>query len=198
MTRRLEELERVEVLNAGALRAWLEAEHDRTTSCWLVTFKKSAGERYLPYNAIVEQLLCFGWVDSLPRALDAERTMLLISPRKPGSNWSKDNRERVAKLEREGLMADAGRAIVARAKADGSWDRLKQTENGEAPPDLAEALAEAGAMQAWEGYTLSVRRRALEFLLAAKRPETRARRIGTIVSASLEGADPTQWVPNST
>lgn len=198
MSKRLEELSRVEAVSAAALRDWLTDNHATARSHWLVTGRKNAGERYVPYAAaIVEELLCFGWIDSLPRALDAMRTMVLVSPRKPGSNWSKDNRRRVAKLRREGRMHPAGEAAVARAMKDGSWDRLVQTETGEAPPDLAQALQASEANGQWEHFSLSVRRRSLESLLAAKRPETRARRIANIVAACLDGTDPTLWKPRT-
>jgi uncharacterized protein YdeI (YjbR/CyaY-like superfamily) len=197
LTSRLDGLQRVEIASVSELRTWLEAEHDRTNSHWLVTYKKSDASRYVPYNEIVEELLCFGWIDSLPRSLDDKRSMLLISPRKLGSNWSKDNRERVAKLQTEGRMARAGQACVDAAKADGSWDRLKQTENGEAPNDLAAALAAADAGENWQAFSLSVRRRSLEFLLSAKREETRRKRIEQIVAASRIGVDPTLWKPKS-
>lgn len=197
MTRRLDHLERVEVASAADLRTWLAAHHTSTQSVWLVTGKKQAGARYIPYAAIVEELLCFGWIDSLPRALDETRAMLLISPRKRGSAWSKDNRERIIRLEAEGRMAAPGRAVVEAARADGAWERLIATESGEAPPDLAEALAKAVALIGWESLSLSVRRRSLELLLAAKRPETRAKRIAQIVSAAAEGKDPTTWRPKA-
>lgn len=197
MNARLDHLERVEVASTAELREWLAAHHVRTESVWLVTGKKQAGARYIPYSAIVEELLCFGWIDSLPRALDETRAMLLISPRKRGSAWSKDNRERIARLEREGRMADPGRAVVEAARADGAWDRLVATETGEAPPDLASALVAAGALAGWGRLSLAVRRRSLELLLAAKRPETRAARIARIVAAAAEGKDPTAWRPKT-
>ena len=195
MSARLDHLERVEVASTQELRAWLAANHACGQSVWLVTGKKQAGAGYIPYAAIVEELLCYGWIDSLPRALDATRAMLLISPRKPGSAWSKDNRERIARLEAEGRMAAPGRAVVEAARADGAWERLMATESGKAPTDLAEALAEAGAEMGWEGLSLSVRRRSLELLLAAKRPDTRAARIARIVTAARKGKDPTAWRP---
>lgn len=195
MNARLDHLERVEVASTDEVRVWLEANHARGQSVWLVTGKKQAGAGYILYAAIVEELLCFGWIDSLPRALDESRAMLLISPRKPGSAWSKDNRERIARLEAEGRMAAPGRAVVEAARSDGAWERLKETESGEAPPDLAEALAAAGARESWEAFSLSVRRRSLELLLAAKRPATRAARVARIVAAAREGKDPTAWRP---
>lgn len=79
------DLARVQVESRADWRAWLAANHGQTESIWLVSFKKVAGDRYLPYEDIVEEALCFGWIDSLGRVLDDERTMLLLSPRKTGS-----------------------------------------------------------------------------------------------------------------
>lgn len=185
----------VEVASAKELRDWLSRQSPQASSHWLIHGKKSAGEAYLPYGEMVKALLAYGWIDSLPRSVDETRTSHLISPRKPGSVWSKDNRERVAELEREGRMAPAGREAVERARQDGSWDALKGTEEGIAPPDLADALQQAAATLDWERFSLSVRRRALEFLLSAKRDETRQRRITRIVDATRVGVDPTQWRP---
>lgn len=193
----MREWPQVEVGSARELREWLASASAGDGPVWLVHGRKAARDRYLPYGALVEELLCFGWIDSRPRALDETRTMVLIARRKPGSNWSKDNRERVARLESEGRMRAPGRRAVELARRDGSWDRLRETESGQAPADLAAALKGADAQAGWEELSLATRRRALEFLLAAKRPETRARRIAQIVSASAEGRDPTQWRPKS-
>jgi uncharacterized protein YdeI (YjbR/CyaY-like superfamily) len=89
-----------------------------------VTWKKSAGKRHVPYGDIVEEALCFGWIDSLPRKLDAERTMVRLSPRKPGSAWSAVNKKKIERLEAEGRMTKPGHDAIERAKADGSWTRL--------------------------------------------------------------------------
>ncbi len=183
----------IEVGSVNELRDWLSHRKGNEGPYWLIHGKKSAGTRYLPYNAIVEELLAFGWIDSKPRSIDERRTAHLISPRRPKNVWSKDNRERIAKLEREGRMDEAGMRIVKEARLDGSWDALKPTEHGIAPDDLANALVEGDARSGWDAFSLSVRRRSLEFLLAAKRPETRANRIKKIVRASAEGVDPTLW-----
>lgn len=196
MTRRLDNLDRVTVSSAEQLREWLEGHYDTRQSVWLVSGRKGY-PGYIAYDAIVCALLAYGWIDSLPRALDAAQTMLLISPRKPGSNWSKDNRARIARLEQKEQMHPAGTAAVEAARRDGSWDRLRETEDGTPPADLALALAASDALPGWEGLSLSVRRRALESLLAAKRPETRAKRIARIVAASAQGADPTAWSAGS-
>jgi len=79
--------EQIEISSRADLRRWLEENHTQAQSVWLVTWKKG-DPRYLPYGEIVEEALCFGWVDSLPRKLDAARSMLLLSPRRAGSGWS--------------------------------------------------------------------------------------------------------------
>lgn len=171
-------LERVEVTSRAELRAWLEAHHGRSESIWLVSYKKAAGERYIPYDAIVEEALCFGWVDSLPRKLDALRSMLLLSPRKPGSAWSAINKARVERLAAAGLIAPSGLAKIEAAKADGSWTRLDGVERLEVPADLASALAALPpAADNFAAFPPSTRRGILEWILQAKRPETRAKRI---------------------
>jgi uncharacterized protein YdeI (YjbR/CyaY-like superfamily) len=185
----------VEVTDRAALRDWLSTHHATAGPHWLVTGKKAAGDRYIPYSAIVEELLCFGWIDSLPRALDDLRTMVFIGPRKPRSVWSAANRDRVARLQAAGQIMPAGDRVIAAACADGSWDRLTASDSGEAPDDLVAALSRAGAMSSWLGFTRATRKRALEFLFAAKRLETRARRLERIVAASEAGIDPTLWRP---
>lgn len=188
---------RVEVTSRAEWRVWLVAHHRQTTPIWLVTYKKAAGNRYVPYGAIVEEALCFGWIDSLPRKLDDLRTMLLLSPRKSGSGWSAANRARVGRLMVDGLMAPAGLAVVAAARTDGCWDRLKAAETGDPPADLAAALAAAGADQGFAVLSLATRKRCLEFLGAAKRAETRAARITKIVAGALTGTDPLVWRPKT-
>jgi uncharacterized protein YdeI (YjbR/CyaY-like superfamily) len=168
---------RVEVEGRAALRAWLVANHADAGSVWLVTWRKG-DPRFLAYDAVVEEALCFGWVDSLPRALDATRTMLRLSPRKPGSAWSAANKARVARLDAAGLMAPAGLAAVARARADGSWAKLDAVEAQAEPDDLAAALAaHPPAATHWAAFPRSVRRGILEWIAQAKGAGTRATRV---------------------
>jgi uncharacterized protein YdeI (YjbR/CyaY-like superfamily) len=169
--------ERVQVASTAELRDWLRAHHGRTESVWLVTFKKGRGP-WVAYGAVVDTLLCFGWIDSRPAKLDADRTMLLISPRRRGSAWSAVNREKVARLEAEGRIEAPGRAAIAAARADGSWDALAAIDALEEPDDLAGALdATPGARPMWAACPPSSRRAILEWILAAKRPETRRARV---------------------
>lgn len=174
----MREFERIAAASREDLRAWLAANHRQTDSIWLVTWKKAAGERHLPYNDIVEECLCFGWVDSLPRKLDDQRTMLLLSPRKPGSAWSAANKARVRKLIASGLMTPAGLARVEAAKADGSWSFLDDVETLAIPDDLSRALkAHPPAAKLFAAFPPSTRRGVLEWIKQAKTPETRAKRV---------------------
>jgi uncharacterized protein YdeI (YjbR/CyaY-like superfamily) len=182
----------VEVRSRAELRDWLSANHQDARGVWLVTYKRSEGDLYVSTEEIVMECLAHGWVDSLARGKDERRSMLWISPRKPGSNWSRVNKGLIERLEAEGLMTPAGRAAVERAKSDCTWTALDGVEALEVPPDLDAALA--GPLRAvWEGWPRSVKRGALEILLNAKRPETRAAKIAAIVAAAQGGTRPFQW-----
>ena len=182
-----DEAERVPVESAQELRDWLAANGERGGSIWLVTWKKDSGRSRVPYGEIVDECLCAGWVDSLPRKLDGRRTMLRLSPRAPASAWSGVNKRRVARLEREGRMTDAGRRAVARAKANGAWHFLDDVERLEIPEDLAAALdARPGARRRFERFPDSSVRGILEWIKTAKRPATRARRVEDTAAKAAE------------
>jgi len=191
--RPLDDAPEVEVLSREELRVWLAANHGQASGVWLVTHKKSQGTVHVTYEEIVLECLAHGWIDSLGRARDERRTMLYIAPRKPGSNWSRPNKERVERLEALDLMTPTGRAAVDRAKADGTWTALDGVEALEVPPDLAAALDGARARAAWDAYPRSVKRGILELLLNARRPETRAAKVAAIAGAAAKGERPFQW-----
>ncbi|MBX9575504.1 MAG: YdeI/OmpD-associated family protein [Caulobacteraceae bacterium] len=194
MPRALDQFERVEITERAQWRAWLTRHHTQADSVWVVTFKKGASRPRVPYDDLVEEALAFGWVDSLPRRLDDERTMLLMSPRKPGSNWSAVNKARVEKMTATGLMHPAGQAKVDQAKRDGTWTALDAVERLEVPDDLAEALsARPGARETWDGFPRSVRRGVLEWIGAAKTPETRGKRVTETADRAERGERANQW-----
>jgi len=162
-------------------RSWLEVNHGKVAGVWLVRFKKGKGP-HVSYDDVVEEALAFGWIDSQPRSLDDRRSQLLVTPRKTGSRWSQVNKERVARLRAEGQMSAAGEAAVRRSQLDGTWDALNQVEALEEPDDLRRALdAQPAGRENWNAFPRSTRRAILEWILAAKRPETRARRIADTV-----------------
>ena len=171
-------LEEIEVTSRAQLRAWLAAHADQTESVWSIRYKKAAGDRYVPYDDLVEEALCFGWVDSRPRALDAHRSMNLLSPRKPGSAWSKVNKARVQKLIKGGLMQQQGLEKIEEAKKDGSWTFLDDVDAGVVPDDLIDALkCYANAFANFDAFPPSSKKIILEWIKNAKRPETRQKRI---------------------
>ena len=172
------ERERVEVRSASELRDWLRAHHERMDSVWLVTWKKSSGGRHVSRREVLEALLSYGWIDSLPRTLDQDRTMLLISRRRTGSSWSKVNRDIVESLISRDQMTTPGLDAVDRAKRDGSWRRLEEVDALLLPADLERALEERPPARAFfDRFPPSSRRGILEWIQSAKRAETRAGRI---------------------
>lgn len=175
-------------------RAWLEQNYQREQGIWLITYKKATGKPRVEYDAAVEEALCFGWIDSKPQKLDAERSMLWFAPRKSGSGWSRVNKARIAHMISEGLMMPPGHARIEAAKQDGSWYALDAVEELEMPPDLVAALAAyPNATGYFEAFPRSVKRGILEWINNAKRPETRARRIAETAQLAEENIRANQW-----
>jgi uncharacterized protein YdeI (YjbR/CyaY-like superfamily) len=183
-------VERPEVLveSREEWRAWLEANHEQSAGIWLVRWKKPSGRPHVAYADVVEEALCFGWIDSTVNRLDEKRSLQLFAPRKSRSTWSASNKERVARLERAGLLAPAGIAAIEVAKENGSWSALDAVVRLEEPPDLAAALdADAAARKCWDGFSPSSRKGILWWVVSAKRPETRAKRIEQTVRMAAKG-----------
>ncbi len=175
-------------------RVWLMEHHQQNEGVWLINYKKATGKPRMAYDEIVEEALCFGWVDSKPNKLDEERSMLWLAPRKQGSGWSKLNKERVAKLTAQGLMRPAGLEKVEAAKQDGSWSALDAVEALEIPDDLETALATyTSARQHFEAFPRSVKRSILEWIANAKRPVTREKRVQETASLAQDNIRANQW-----
>ena len=169
-------------------RDWLLAHHATETGAWLVSWKSATGRPSVGYVRSVEEALCVGWIDSSGRKLDDERSMLWFTRRKAGSGWAGTNKERVTRLEAEGRMTPAGRAMIDAAKADGSWTLLDDVENLVVPADLAAALAEhPGAAARWDEFPPSARRMLLAWIVQAKRPATRAQRVAETAARAAVG-----------
>jgi uncharacterized protein YdeI (YjbR/CyaY-like superfamily) len=175
-------------------RRWLSKNHGRQEGIWLISFKKETGRPRMQYAEAVEEAICFGWVDSLPRKLDAERSMLWFAPRKPGSAWSKINKGRVVRLTAQGRMQPAGQAKVDAAKKDGSWRALDNVEKLVIPRDLEAALGAHGrAAFCFEHFPRSVKRGILEWIQKAKKTETRAKRIEETARLASKNIRANQW-----
>ena len=182
------------VTSRAGWRRWLAANHARKPGIWLVTYKKASGKPYVGYDEIVEEALCFGWIDSRSGTVDEERSKLWVAPRRPGSGWSRLNKERVERLLAAGTLAEPGRRVIESAQADGSWNALDEIEAGIVPPDLATALrGRPAADAAWESFSPSVRKGILQWVASAKRPETRAARIAETVDLASRGLKANQW-----
>jgi uncharacterized protein YdeI (YjbR/CyaY-like superfamily) len=177
----------VQVESRAELRNWLIANQTQKDSIWLVTFKKGKGP-YVGYDDIVEEAICFGWIDSRVAKLDNDRSMLLLSPRRTSSAWSKVNKDRVTKLEPLGLITAAGQALIDQAKLDGTWDKLNDVDALVEPPDLISALnGTPKARENWHRFPPSSRRGILEWINAAKRDETRAARVLQTATLAAQG-----------
>ncbi|RYU78117.1 YdeI/OmpD-associated family protein [Hymenobacter persicinus] len=172
----------------AAWRQWLTDNHASAPGVWLVYCKKASGQPSVTYPEAVEEALCFGWIDSHPRKLDADRTQLLFTPRKPKSGWSKVNKERLTRLEAAGQLLPAGRAAIERAKLNGAWESLDAAEAGLVPEDLAAALAtDEAAARHFAAFSPSARKQILTWVLGAKQAETRARRVAETVRLAAQG-----------
>ena len=179
-------------------RQWLEVNHASSSGVFVVFWKKATGRPAMSYDEMVEQALCFGWVDSRPAKLDDERSMLWFTPRKRGSAWAGPNKERIERLTAAGLMRPAGIAAVDAARADGTWTVLDSVERLEVPDDLAARLDEVESARAqWDGFPRSVRRGILEWIVQAKTPETRERRIQETADMAGRGERANQWRPKT-
>lgn len=171
-----------------AWRAWLAEHHATVDGVWLARWTKASGRDSVPYDAIVEEALCFGWIDGLVHTLEDGRQAQLLTPRRPGSGWARSNKDRVERLIAEGRMTDGGLAVIRRAQADGSWSMQDAAEALIEPAELASALdADPAARRHWDAFPASPRRALIWWVMSARRPETRARRVARIVAEAAEG-----------
>ena len=181
-------------LSRAEWRAWLDAHHGRGEGVWLVRYKKGSGRPVLTTDDVVEEAIAFGWIDSVPKKLDADRYLVWVAPRQPGSNWSRLSKERAGRMAAAGQMAEAGRRAVEQAQADGSWTALDDVENLVVPDDLGAALdATPPARAVWDGFPPSTRRGILEWILNAKRDATRAGRVEETARLAQRGKRANQW-----
>ncbi|MEO7174880.1 MAG: YdeI/OmpD-associated family protein [Saprospiraceae bacterium] len=159
-------------------RQWLEKNGNVYKSILLIMHHKGSTKPSINYEDAMLQALCFGWVDSRADKRDKESFYLNFSPRKAGSKWSQVNKARVKLLNSKGLMAPEGQAVIDLAKKNGAWDALNDAIDGKIPEDLLASLEEnEKALANFEAFPPSSKRMILEWVLGAKRPETRQSRI---------------------
>ena len=167
---------------------WLAANHATMPGVWLVTWRNTTGRPAPSYDDAVTEALRFGWIDSTARTLDDERRMQRYSPRRPGSGWSRSNKQRIARLQAEGRLEPAGLAVIEAARADGSWQLFDSVEALEVPEDLHAALdGLPGAWNQWNAFPPSARKAILGWIVQAKRPATRERRVNEAAGKAARG-----------
>lgn len=178
------------VADVIAWRQWLEQHHADSSGVWLVLAKKgSAGPTLLTYDLALEEALCFGWVDGQLGSRDLTTFRRRFTPRRAGSSWSQRNVGSVERLISEGRMRPAGLAAVNRARADGTWAAAYLGSAAiEIPDDLARALSgNPQAQKAFAALDRTNRYAVLYRVTTARRPETRAQRIATMVAMLADG-----------
>lgn len=175
-------------------RKWLQKNHEKKDAVWLVYYKKKSPDHNLSWSEAVDEALCFGWIDSTARAIDEEMYKQYFTKRKPKSNWSKINKDKVKVLTDQGRMKEAGLRCIEIAKENGSWTFLDAIEAMIVPEDLKEALARYPAATAYfEGVSNSDKKIMLYWVASAKRPATREKRILEIAECAKEEKKPKQF-----
>jgi uncharacterized protein YdeI (YjbR/CyaY-like superfamily) len=170
----------------AGLRTWLANNHTRKDGVWAVFYKKSTGLSDMSWEALVEECLCFGWIDSLPGKVDDQKTKIYISPRKTNSGWSRRNKVLLIELEAKGIIEQPGIEVIERAKSNGSWERFDLSEDLVIPAELAHALeSDAAFAIGWAGLTDARKRQYLQQIYDGKTLETRNKRIQSIRDSLL-------------
>ena len=175
-------------------RAWLKKNHVKKQSVWLICYKLKSGKPTLTWSEAVDEALCFGWIDSIRKPMDQEKFMQFFGKRKPISTWSKVNKEKVQNLIAEGRMTTAGLACIDIAKQNGSWTILDTVEALIIPNDLSKAFkTQKGSKDFFMSLPKSIKKRILQWLVLAKREETRLNRIHEIVDLESKKLIPKQF-----
>jgi uncharacterized protein YdeI (YjbR/CyaY-like superfamily) len=174
--------------STDAWEAWLADHHADSPGLWLKIAKKGAAGRTISYSEALDVALCHGWIDGQKGRYDDDYWLQRFTPRKPSSKWSKINTERVAALTASGRMRPAGLREVERAQADGRWEQAYESQSRvTVPEDLARALAANERAREFFATLDSANRYAILYRIgAAKKPETRAKRIDTYVAMLSE------------
>lgn len=188
----------VHLKTRNAWRIWLEKNHAKKEGVWLILYKKNSKVRGVNYVDAVEEALCFGWIDSIKKKRDEDSSIQFFSKRKPKSSWSKSNRDRVKKLVKQGLMTPAGQAMIDLAKKNGSWTASIGIEKIIIPSDLKQIFdKKPKALGYFERFPPSSKQLILRWILAAKTPETRLKRIRETVKLAGKNIRANHYTPKT-
>lgn len=180
--------------NRKEWRQWLQKNHHSKQAVWLVHYKKKSAVPSLSWSEAVDEALCFGWIDSVRKTVDAEKYIQFFSKRKATSVWSKINKEKVQLLIEKGLMTKAGLLTIETAKQNGQWTILDHAEELTIPKDLEKAFkAHTGSKDFFLSLTKSAKKAILQWLVLAKRAETRQNRINEIAELASRKLKPKQF-----
>jgi uncharacterized protein YdeI (YjbR/CyaY-like superfamily) len=175
-------------------RKWLEENHQSEKSIWLIIYRKGSETPSIYYPEAVDEALCFGWIDSKAKPLDNEKFIQFFSKRKEKSVWSKVNKEKIERLTKEGLMTKTGYETIEIAKRNGSWTILDEAEALIIPEDLDKEFQKRNnAKKYFLSLSRSDKRNILQWLVLAKRKETREKRITEIVELADKNQKPRQY-----
>lgn len=170
------------------LRAWLEEHHATASELWVGCYKKASGRRSLAWAEIVDEALCFGWIDGKVQRIDELRYRQRLTPRRRNSNWSAVNIAKVGELRAQGRMTPAGEAAFAARREDRSavYSYERRHEAAFDAEQEATFRANASAWDWFDAQSPSYRSLATFWVVSAKRPETRARRLATLIECSAD------------
>ncbi|BAP32650.1 uncharacterized protein CHSO_3613 [Chryseobacterium sp. StRB126] len=176
-------------------REWLEKFHQDEQSVWVICNTQKSGLPVVGWSDLVDEALCFGWIDSTRKTIDEGSFKQLFSRRKPNSTWSRINKEKVERLINDELMKEAGHECIRIAKENGSWVILDSVEDLTVPEDLSEAFkAYTGSEEYFQSLSKSMKKMMLQWIVLAKRPETRKKRIDEIVEHAAQAKKPKHFL----
>jgi uncharacterized protein YdeI (YjbR/CyaY-like superfamily) len=182
-----ENFQKIEISNAAELRDWLKENHQQEESIWVVTYKKNIQTKYVSRDEVLDEILCFGWIDGIRRKLDDDRTMQLLSPRRV-KHWAKSYKDRAQKLVDDGRMHDAGFQSINDSKKTGLWNFMDDVDALIKPKDLILELQKYPTAEPFfDSISDSSKRWVLRWIKLAKTEKTRASRIKKTAELAARG-----------
>jgi uncharacterized protein YdeI (YjbR/CyaY-like superfamily) len=168
-------------------RRWLEANHFAAPELLVGFWKKGSGRPSIDWPQARDQALCFGWIDGVRKSLGDDSYTIRFTPRRKTSIWSNVNVERYAALTEAGLMTDAGVRAYEENKGRQGVYAYENAVKELTPGETKQFRADKAAWADWEKRPAGYRRVVLHWIASAKKPETRARRLATLIADSAAG-----------
>jgi uncharacterized protein YdeI (YjbR/CyaY-like superfamily) len=173
-------------------RKWLQQNNSNQTEIWLEIRKKGSTVSGISYDDALNEALCFGWIDGKMKSMNKDMYVLRFSPRRKNSIWSMANRQRAESLVAAGRMRKSGLAAIEQARANGRWSSAYSSKvKPDTPSDLEQRLSQNP--QAWRNFqdmAISYQTMYIQWILDAKRPQTRSRRIAEVVRRAQQNIRP--------